>query len=46
MNRKVDHFEPFHSNNALKVGAITLVLILTLLLLWCVWQAPAPHKFP
>ncbi len=40
MSKKASHFEP------LQAVAMTILLILLVILMWCVRVAPVPHKFP
>jgi len=39
MSRKASHFEPS------QVVAMTILLILLLILMWCVQEAHLPHRF-
>ncbi len=40
MNRKARQFEPS------QVVAMTILLILLIILMWCMRVAPVPHRFP
>ena len=40
MKRKASHFEPS------QLVAMTILLILLVILMWCVRVTPVPHKFP
>lgn len=46
MKRNLSPFESPDSNNIQKIVAIAVVLILVLIMLWYVREAPLPHKFP
>ena len=46
MSRRADEFQPTRWSNLPKVIGITVIVILTLLLLWCVRFNPVPVKFP
>jgi len=46
MKRNPSRFEPSDSNKIPKVVAIAVLVILVLIMLWYVREAPLPHKFP
>ncbi len=40
MKRKADRIEP------MQVAALSILLILLVILMWCMRVTPLPHKFP